>query len=188
MELLSFYDILERNMATHGAIVSAAEDLGFICGFDRFGRFGRFYFKEDKDKPYVEDALNDLARDFAYYSDDSNQEPKPRDLLEPFHPLQSYGWPVDEAIDFKKYESDDSVPPMPASKTSKKKESNELRLIGALVSCLCGDEKQAALREVEKGDASLIRFLEKRFEGYPGFSKSYMEKKFASAKNLLENS
>ena len=102
--------------------------------------------------------------------------------------MQRYGCLVDQPIDFKKYDSDDSDPLMPSSKTSKKKESNELRLIGALVSCLCGEEKQAALREVEKGDASLIRFLEKRFEGYPGFSKSYMEKKFASAKNLLENS
>jgi hypothetical protein len=77
---------------------------------------------------------------------------------------------------------------MPSSKTSKKKESNELRLIGALVSCLCGEEKQAALREVEKGDASLIRFLEKRFNGYPGFSKRSLEEKFASAKNIFENS
>jgi hypothetical protein len=188
MEFLSFYDILERNKATHGAIVSAAEDLGFFYGFDRFGRFRRFTFKADKDKLNIEKALDHLVYDFKYYNDISNPEPDPRYLQEPFHPLQSYGWLVDEAIDFKKYESDDSDPPMPASETSKKKESNELRLIGALVSCLCGEEKQAALREVEKGDASLIRFLEKRFEGYPGFSKSYMEKKFASAKNLLENS
>ena len=188
MEFLTFYDILEKKMATHGAIVSAAEDLGFICGFDRFGRFRRFTFGQDKDRTDIEKALNDLFDDLDYYGDIYNQDPDPRDLQAPFHPLQYYGWPFDQPIDFKKYESDDSDPLMPSSKTSKKKESNELRLIGALVSCLCGEEKQAALREVEKGDASLIRFLEKRFEGYPGFSKSYMEKKFASAKNLLENS
>ena len=188
MEFLTFYDVLERNLGTHGAIVSASEDLGFIHGFDRFSRFRRFTFNQDKDKTDIEKALNELAQDLNYYSEISNQELYPRDLQEPFHPLQRYGWLVDQPIDFKKYESDDSDPLMPSSKTSKKKESNELRLIGALVSCLCGEEKQAALREVEKGDASLIRFLEKRFEGYPGFSKSYMEKKFASAKNLLENS
>ena len=188
MEFLTFYDILEKKMATHGAIVSAAEDLGFICGFDRFGRFRRFTFGQDKDRTDIEKALNDLFDDLDYYGDIYNQDPDPRDLQAPFHPLQYYGWPFDQPIDFKKYESDDSEPLMPSSKTSKKKESNELRLIGALVSCLCGEEKQAALREVEKGDASLIRFLEKRFNGYPGFSKSYMEKKFASAKNLLENS
>lgn len=188
MEFLTFYDILEKKMATHGAIVSAAEDLGFICGFDRFGRFRRFTFGQDKDRTDIEKALNDLFDDLDYYGDIYNQDPDPRDLQAPFHPLQYYGWPFDQPIDFKKYESDDSDPLMPLSKTSKKKESNELRLIGALVSCLCGEEKQAALREVEKGDASLIRFLEKRFNGYPGFSKSYMEKKFASAKNLLENS
>ena len=188
MEFFTFYDILEKKMATHGAIVSAAEDLGFICGFDRFGRFRRFTFGQDKDRTESEKALNDLFDDLDYYGDIYNQDPDPRDLQAPFHPLQYYGWPFDQPIDFKKYESDDSDPLMPSSKTSKKKESNELRLIGALVSCLCGEEKQAALREVEKGDASLIRFLEKRFNGYPGFSKSYMEKKFASAKNLLENS
>ena len=188
MEFLTFYDVLERNLGTHGAIVSAAEDLGFICGFDRFGRFRRFTFGQDKDRTDIEKALNDLFDDLDYYGDIYNQDPDPRDLQAPFHPLQYYGWPFDQPIDFKKYVSDDSDPLMPLSKTSKKKESNELRLIGALVSCLCGEEKQAALREVEKGDASLIRFLEKRFEGYPGFSKSYMEKKFASAKNLLENS
>ena len=188
MEFLTFYDVLERNLGTHGAIVSAAEDLGFIHGFDRYGRFRRFTFNQDKDKTDIEKALNELAQDLNYYSEISNQELYPRDLQEPFHPLQRYGLLVDQPIDFKKYESDDSDPLMPSSKTSKKKESNELRLIGALVSCLCGEEKQAALREVEKGDASLIRFLEKRFNGYPGFSKSYMEKKFASAKNLLENS
>ena len=188
MEFLTFYDILEKKMATHGAIVSAAEDLGFIYGFDRFCRFRRFTFSQDKDRTDIEKALNDLFDDFDYYGDIYKQDPEPRDLQAPFHPLQYYGWPFDQPIDFKKYESDDSDPLMPSSKTSKKKESNELRLIGALVSCLCGEEKQAALREVEKGDASLIRFLEKRFEGYPGFSKSYMEKKFASAKNLLENS
>ena len=188
MEFLTFYDVLERNLGTHGAIVSAAEDLGFIHGFDRYGRFRRFTFNQDKDKTDIEKALNDLVDDLNYYSDIYKHDLDPRDLDDPFHPLQRYGWLVDQPIDFKKYESDDSDPLMPSSKTSKKKESNELRLIGALVSCLCGEEMQAALREVEKGDASLIRFLEKRFEGYPGFSKSYMEKKFASAKNLLENS
>ena len=188
MEFLTFYDVLERNLGTHGAIVSAAEDLGFIHGFDRYGRFRRFTFNQDKDKTDIEKALNDLVDDLNFYSDIYQHDLEPRDLDDPFHPLQRYGWLIDQPIDFKKYESDDSDPLMPSSKTSKKKESNELRLIGALVSCLCGEEKQAALREVEKGDASLIRFLEKRFEGYPGFSKSYMEKKFASAKNLLENS
>ena len=188
MEFLTFYDVLERNLGTHGAIVSASEDLGFIHGFDRFGRFRRFTFNQDKDKTGIEKALNELAQDLNYYSEISNQELYPRDLQEPFHPLQRYGWLVDQPIDFKKYESDDSDPLMPSSKTSKKKESNELRLIGALVSCLCGEEKQAALREVEKGDASLIRFLEKRFNGYPGFSKRSLEEKFASAKNIFENS
>jgi hypothetical protein len=188
MEFLTFYDVLERNLGTHGAIVSAAEDLGFIHGFDRYGRFRRFTFNQDKDKTDIEKALNDLVDDLNFYSDIYQHDLEPRDLEDPFHRLQRYGWLIDQPIDFKKYESDDSDPLMPSSKTSKKKESNELRLIGALVSCLCGEEKQAALREVEKGDASLIRFLEKRFEGYPGFSKSYMEKKFASAKNLLEYS
>ena len=188
MEFLTFYDVLERNLGTHGAIVSAAEDLGFIHGFDRYGRFRRVTFNQDKDKTDIEKALNELVQDLNYYSEISNQELYPRDLQEPFHPLQRYGWLVDQPIDFKKYESDDSDPLMPSSKTSKKKESNELRLIGALVSCLCGEEKQAALREVEKGDASLIRFLEKRFNGYPGFSKRSLEEKFASAKNIFENS
>ena len=188
MEFLTFYDVLERNLGTHGAIVSAAEDLGFIHGFDRYGRFRRFTFNQDKDKTDIEKALNDLVDDLNYYSDIYKQDLDPRDLDDPFHPLQRYGWLVDQPIDFKKYESDDSDPLMPSSKTSKKKESNELRLIGALVSCLCGEEKQAALREVEKGDASLIRFLEKRFNGYPGFSKRSLEEKFASAKNIFENS
>ena len=188
MEFLTFYDVLERNLGTHGAIVSAAEDLGFIHGFDRYGRFRRFTFNQDKDKTDIEKALNDLVDDLNYYSDIYKHDLDPRDLDDPFHPLQRYGWLVDQPIDFKKYESDDSDPLMPSSKTSKKKESNELRLIGALVSCLCGEEKQAALREVEKGDASLIRFLEKRFNGYPGFSKRSLEEKFASAKNIFENS
>ena len=188
MEFLTFYDVLERNLGTHGAIVSASEDLGFIHGFDRYGRFRRFTFNQDKDKTDIEKALNDLVDDLNYYSDIYKHDLDPRDLDDPFHPLQRYGWLVDQPIDFKKYESDDSDPLMPSSKTSKKKESNELRLIGALVSCLCGEEKQAALREVEKGDASLIRFLEKRFNGYPGFSKRSLEEKFASAKNIFENS
>jgi hypothetical protein len=188
MEFLTFYDVLERNLGTHGAIVSAAEDLGFIHGFDRYGRFRRFTFNQDKDKTDIEKALNDLVDDLNYYSDIYKHDLDPRDLDDPFHPLQRYGWLVDQPIDFKKYESDDSDPLMPSSKTSKKKESNELRLIGALVSCLCGQEKQGASRENINSEANLIRFLETRFDGYPGFSKSYMEKKFASAKNLLENS
>jgi|688.fasta_scaffold1002334_1 hypothetical protein len=188
MEFLTFYDILEKKMATHGAIVSAAEDLGFIYGFDRFGRFRRFTLGQDKDRTDIEKALNDLFDDFDYYGDIYNQDPDPRDLLDPFHPLQYYGWPFDQPIDFKKYESDDSVPPMPVPKTSRKKESNELRLIGALVSCLCGQEKQGASRENINSEANLIRFMEKRFNGYPGFSKRSLEEKFASAKNLLDNS
>ena len=188
MEFLTFYDILEKKMATHGAIVSAAEDLGFICGFDRFGRFRRFTFNQDKDKTDIEKALNDLVDDLNYYSDIYKHDLDPRDLDDPFHPLQRYGWLVDQPIDFKKYESDDSDPLMPSSKTSKKKESNELRLIGALVSCLCGQEKQGASRENINSEANLIRFLETRFDGYPGFSKRSLEEKFASAKNLLDNS
>ena len=188
MEFLTFYDILEKKMATHGAIVSAAEDLGFIYGFDRFCRFRRFTFSQDKDRTDIEKALNDLFDDFDYYGDIYNQDPDPRDLQDPFHPLQYYGWPFDQPIDFKKYESDDSVPPMPVPKTSRKKESNELRLIGALVSCLCGQEKQGASRENINSEANLIRFMEKRFNGYPGFSKRSLEEKFASAKNLLDNS
>ena len=188
MEFLTFYDILEKKMATHGAIVSAAEDLGFIYGFDRFCRFRRFTLGQDKDRTDIEKALNDLFDDFDYYGDIYNQDPDPRDLLDPFHPLQYYGWPFDQPIDFKKYESDDSVPPMPVPKTSRKKESNELRLIGALVSCLCGQEKQGASRENINSEANLIRFMEKRFNGYPGFSKRSLEEKFASAKNIFENS
>ena len=188
MEFLTFYDILEKKMATHGAIVSAAEDLGFIYGFDRFCRFRRFTFSQDKDRTDIEKALNDLVADLDYYGDIYKQDPEPRDLQAPFHPLQYYGWPFDQPIDFKKYESDDSVPPMPPPKTSKKKETNELRLIYALSSCLCGEDKEDALSEVENSEASLIRFLEKRFTGYPGFSKRSLEEKFASAKNIFENS
>ena len=188
MEFLTFYEVLEKNLGTHGAIVSASEDLGFIHGFDRFGRFRRFTFNQDKDKTDIEKALNELVQDLNYYSEISNQELYPRDLQEPFHPLQRYGWLVDQPIDFKKYESDDSDPPMPVPKTSRKKESNELRLIGALVSCLCGQEKQGASRENINSEANLIRFLETRFDGYPGFSKRSLEEKFASAKNLLDNS
>jgi hypothetical protein len=123
-----------------------------------------------------------------FYSDIYQHDLEPRDLEDPFHRLQRYGWLIDQPIDFKKYESDDSDPLMPSSKTSKKKESNELRLIGALVSCLCGQEKQGASRENINSEANLIRFMEKRFNGYPGFSKRSLEEKFASAKNLLDNS
>lgn len=188
MEFLTFYDVLERNLGTHGAIVSAAEDLGFIHGFDRYGRFRRFTFNQDKDKTDIEKALNDLVDDLNFYSDIYKHDLEPRDLEDPFHRLQRYGWLIDQPIDFKKYESDDSVPPMPVPKTSRKKESNELRLIGALVSCLCGQEKQGASRENINSEANLIRFMEKRFNGYPGFSKRSLEEKFASAKNLLDNS
>jgi hypothetical protein len=188
MEFLTFYDVLERNLGTHGAIVSAAEDLGFIHGFDRYGRFRRFTFNQDKDKTDIEKALNDLVDDLNFYSDIYQHDLEPRDLEDPFHRLQRYGWLIDQPIDFKKYESDDSVPPMPVPKTSRKKESNDLRLIGALVSCLCGQEKQGASRENINSEANLIRFMEKRFNGYPGFSKRSLEEKFASAKNLLDNS
>ena len=64
--------------------MSAAEDLGFIHGFDRYGRFRRFTFNQDKDKTDIEKALNELAQDLNYYSEISNQELYPRDLQEPW--------------------------------------------------------------------------------------------------------
>ena len=80
MEFLTFYDVLERNLGTHGAIVSASEDLGFIHGFDRFGRFRRFTFNQDKDKTDIEKALNDLVEDLNYYSDIYKHDLDPRVL------------------------------------------------------------------------------------------------------------
>jgi hypothetical protein len=184
MEFLSLQDLLEKKIS-HAAIANAIDDIGYLYAWDRFGRFGKYSVNDEKAKEIFKKAFDQLAYDYKYYCDPLNFEPALRDDVEGV--LLGYGWPADEKISFEKYEFNKLNEP-PAPKVSRKKETNELRLIYALSSCLCGEDKEDALSEVENSEASLIRFLEKRFNGYPGFSKRSLEEKFASAKNIFENS
>ena len=181
-EFVTLYELLERNVP-HSEIATVIEKKG-ICGWDRYGRFHDATVARKPNPTIVNDALEELAKDYAwvrrgeffneserrdiYYGDDTR--------------LFSFGWPGNIASKFKNLQADRTFN-AEIPKYSTKERNNHLNIIEVFLEILVKKKNSdAAIFEQFGSEVKLIAFIEEKYDDVSGTSGSHLNNVFAEAK------
>ena len=181
-EFVTLYELLERNVP-HSEIATAIEKKG-ICGWDRYGRFHDVTETGKPNPTIVNDALEELAKDYAwvrqgkylnvsekrgtYYGDDTR--------------LFSFGWPGNIASKFKNLQTASTFN-AEIPKYSTKERNNLLNIIEVFLEILVKPKNSdAAVFEQFGSEAKLIAFIDEKYDDVSGISRGNLIDVFAEAK------
>ena len=182
-EFVTLYELLERNVP-HSEIATVIEKKG-ICGWDRYGRFHDVTQTGKPNPTIVNDALEELAKDYAWvrkvrYPD----EREPRDVHYGEETrLLSFGWPAQIASKHINLQAHSNFN-FDIPKYSRKERNNLLNIIETLLEILVKKNPEISLENQFGSEAKLIAFIEEKFDEVSGISRGNLIDVFSEAKAI----